>query len=321
MANTNSFTVVSMIVEGGIPVKYICATDTGAILEYPVEGPRGMASLLKWHPEKVRNLRAYQLMPPYAPFPTELNGNVAGTIVCVGMRGSERVFRVVYKSDGVWCAKDFSEEETVSRIKKGLITKAEVHGNKVTCKAPIKQEVFDFKEDSEKPKTKPKTRRRGKKFDTTLWYVTEASDENGNVLRYAGLEFIGTPELIEPMVEGFKEQSMLLRETYFKTFGRKDDDLAMQTVPGKLFVVLPYTVVEQLLLGGKREINLSRVLVSAVAFRGGSIFDEAKVAVSGGMGCGEIRGCNGASDKDLRKLLEEVQQDILKYIYTRSKNN
>ena len=45
----DSFTVVSVILENDRPVRYICAADTGTILEYPVEGKRGIL-LLKWHP-------------------------------------------------------------------------------------------------------------------------------------------------------------------------------------------------------------------------------------------------------------------------------
>jgi len=312
---SNSFTVVAVVIERSVPVKYVCATDTGTILEYPVEGAKGMAALLKWHPEMVRNLTVQQLKPPYAPFPTERNGMVAGTIVCQGTRDSERIFRVVYKCDGVWCTNDFDEEETVSRIKKGLIAKAEVHGKKVTCKAPVRQDLIEASNAVAKPK-----QLMGKKFDTILWYVTEASDENGHTMRYAGLEFTGSPETIEPMVAGFKEQSILFRDAYYKAFGRKDDALAMQTVPGKLFVVLPYQVAETLLAGGKRAIKLTRVNVSAVAFRGGSVFDEAKVVISGVMGCGEIRGSNGLCDATLRNLIADVQKAIKQHTYARAKN-
>lgn len=310
----NSFTVVSVVLERGIPTKYICATDKGTILEYPIEGKTGMASLMKWHPEMVRNLTLQQLQPPYAPFPTELNGMVAGTIVCTGMQETERIFRVVYKCDGVWCTKDFDEEETVSRIKKGLIAKAAVHGNKVNCKAPIRQDLIDASSVLAKPK-----QLMGKKFDTTLWYVTEASDEHGHTLRYAGLEFTGSPETIEPMVAAFKEQSVLFREAYYEAFGRKDEELALQSIPGKLYVVLPYKVAEAILSGGKRAVKLTRVSVSVVAFRGSSVFDEARAVVSGLMGHGEIHGGNGACDAPVRNLIVEVQKLFKQHTYARAK--
>ena len=311
----DSFTVVSAILENDKPVRYICATDAGAILEYPVEGKRGMASLLKWHPEMVRNLTLRDLNPPYARFPTELNGAVAGTIVCTGVKGTDKMFRVVYKSDGVWCTEDFSEEETVSRIKKGLIAKAEVRGGKVISKAPINQALFATSDAVAEPK-----QLMNEKFKTSLLYVTEASDEKGNTLRYAGLEFTGSVPIIESMLTGFREQSVLFREAYFKAFGRKDEELALQTIPGKLFVVLPYQVAESLLLSGKRPVKITRVMVSAVAFRSGTIFDEAKVVISGVMGFGEIRGSVGSpSDKALRVLLDEVQEVFKQYTHVRAK--
>lgn len=311
-----SFTVVSVVLENSVPVKYICATDTGTILEYPVDGPKGMAALLKWHPEMVRNLTVQQLQPPYAPFPMELNGSVAGTIVCQGVKDSVRIFRVVYKCDGAWCTKDFDEEETVSRIKKGLIAKATVHGQKVVCKAPVRQDLIEASPVVTKPK-----QLMGKKFETILWYVAEASDEHGNKMRYAGIEFTGAPDIIESMIVGFKEQSILFREAYYNTFGRRDEELAMQTIPGKLFVVLPYNVVEPLITGGKRTIKLSHVLVSAVAFRQGHAFDEAKVVVSGVMGHGEIRGGQGVCEAAVRALIADVQGAFKQYTYARARQN
>lgn len=312
----NSFTVVSVVLEGGTPVKYVCATDSGSILEYPVEGPKGMASLLKWHPEMVRNLTLAQLTPPYAPFPTELDGKVAGTIVCTGVKDSEKIFRVVFKRDGVWCADDIDEEEAAFRIKKGLIAKAEIQGGKVLCKAPVRQDLMD----SSSVQTKPK-QLMGKKFDTTLWFVTEASDEKGNKLRYAGLEFTSTPEAIEQMAVVFREQSVLFRDDYFAKFGRKDDELGLQTVPGKLYVVLPYQVAETILSGGKRAVKISRVQVSAVAFRGGSVFDESRVVVSGLMGPGEIRGNAGGCDLALRALIDDVLVAFKNHAYARARKN
>ena len=310
----DSFTVVSVIMENDRPVRYICATDTGTILEYPVEGKRGMASLLKWHPEMVRNLTLRDLNPPYACFPMEYNGSVAGTILCTGVTDTGKVFRVVSKSDGVWCTEDLSEEETVSRIKKGLIAKAEVRGNKVICKAPVNQALFATSDDVAEPKIM------SEKFKTTLHYVTEASDEKGNVLRYAGLEFTGAVPIIESMLAGLREQSVLFREAYFKAFGRKDEELALQTIPGKLYVVLPYSVAQSLLWSAKRPIKISRVVVSTVAFRSDRVFDEAKAVISGVMGYGEIRGSVGSPcEKALRVLLDEVQADFKRYTQMRAK--
>jgi hypothetical protein len=158
------------------------------------------------------------------------------------------------------------------------------------------------------------------KFKTTLHYVTEASDEKGNVLRYAGLEFTGAVPIIESMLAGLREQSVLFREAYFNDFGRKDEELALQTIPGKLYVVLPYSVAQSLLWSAKRPIKISRVVVSTVAFRRVRVFDEAKAVISGVMGYGEIRGSVGSPcEKALRVLLDEVQADFKIYTQTRAK--
>lgn len=310
----DSFTVISVVMENDRPVRYICATDTGTILEYPVEGKRGMASLLKWHPEMVRNLTLRELSPPYARFPMERNGSVAGTIICTGVTDTGKIFRVVSKSDGVWCTEDLGEEETVSRIKRGLIAKAEVKGNKVICKAPVNQALSAVSSgDTAEQKLM------GDKFKTTIHYVTEASDEKGNVMRYAGIEFIGAEALIENMLTGLREQSVLFREAYFKAFGRRDEELAIQTIPGKLFIVLPYEVVQSLLLSAKRPVKIQRVGLSAVAFRSGRVFDEAKTTITGMLGHGEIRGVGSPCEKSLRSLVEDVQADIKTYSQARAK--
>jgi hypothetical protein len=135
-----------------------------------------------------------------------------------------------------------------------------------------------------------------------------ASDENGHRLKYAGVEFSGADNEVERLLPVLTKLSLLLREVYHRTFGRADDALMLQHIPGRVFAILPYSYVERLLASGKRQVQISRVIVSTLAYRNNAIFGEARVVLSSVLGSGEVRGSSGHLDAEVRALAEELRQ-------------
>lgn len=311
--STNGRTVVTCVTEEGIPKLYSCVDDTGDLREVSLQE---MKYILTRFPGYVRNLVIPQVSPPYAVFPTVHNGDLVGTVLCRGVRGTEQYFRVCGMRTGEWYLDDIDEEEAVVRVKRGLIVNASVRGKKIICKVPLRQDVMDTAVKDSKAVVSV-----GKRVDVALLYITEASNEYGKQLRYAGMEFTGSVEAIEGCIQGFTAQSLMFRQEYLTVFGRADESLALQTIPGRFFVVLPYGIAEKYLLSGKRSVKISRVIVSVLAYRGGSVFDESRVVLSGILGCGEVRGSGGYLDEAVKQLAVEVQKTFKSHVYLRSKQN
>jgi hypothetical protein len=288
---------------------YVCADDNGDIKHVPVDL---MRRLVLERPGFIRNLTPAGLETPYTRFPAECDGGLPGTVLCRGIHEGVELFRVIGKRGGKWYLDDVDAEALTIRVRSGVISdtsmRVSARGRRVVCEVPDNPGAFLS---SDSPVL-------GVQTDVTLLYVTDAVDEYSHRLRYAGMEFSGGE--VEKFLPGLNDRSLLLREAYRSAFGRDDDALLLQHIPGKIFVVLPYTYAEKLLVSGKRPVRISRVIVSALAFRGGAVFGESRVVLSGVLGSGEVRGSGGSLDSAVRELADELKQTFKMHVQLRSKH-